>query len=158
MTEASGPGRHLPSGITQFLRTCTTFQYSGAVERAEEKVKHVLIAEDDDHLRDALQEILTTEGYRVITAEDGLEALDWLSRVTVDLVIVDILMPGVGGPELIQRLRDSSQWAKIPILVLSGYADLTRYRDLPVDGVQLKPFQMTELLGKVEQLTGSRAR
>ena len=121
-----------------------------------EGVKQVLIAEDDDHMREALQEMLTEAGYRVITAEDGLEALDWLGRVKVDLVIVDILMPGLGGPELIKRLRETSEWATIPIMVLSGYADLARYRDLPVDGVQLKPFDLSEFLDKVEQLIGSR--
>ena len=118
--------------------------------------KQVLIAEDDDHMREALQEMLSEAGYRVITAEDGLEALDWLSRVTVDLVIVDILMPGLGGPELIRRLRETSQWATVPIMVLSGYADLARYRDLPVDSVQLKPFKLTEFLDKVQELIGSR--
>jgi len=117
-------------------------------------VKQVLIAEDDDHMRDALQELLVSEGYRVITAEDGLEALDWMSRVSVDLVIVDILMPGLGGPELIRRLRETSEWAEVPILVLSGYADLTRYRDLPVNDVQLKPFKLAELLHKVDHLIG----
>ena len=128
------------------------------MSRLEEQTKQVLIVEDDDHLREALQEILISEGYQVITAEDGLEALDWLSRVIPDLMIVDILMPGLGGPELIKRLRETSQWEKIPILVLSGYADLTRYRDLPVEGVQLKPFQMTELLDKVGQLAGARVQ
>jgi CheY-like chemotaxis protein len=116
--------------------------------------KQVLIAEDDDHMRDALQEMLSEAGYRVITAEDGLEALDWLSRVRVDLIIVDILMPGLGGPELIKRLRETSPWATTPIMVLSGYADLTRYRDLPVDSVQLKPFQLSEFLDKVAELIG----
>ena len=87
---------------------------------APETIKQVLIAEDDDHMRDALQELLVSEGYRVITAEDGLEALDWMSRVSVDLVIVDILMPGLGGPELIKRLRETSEWSNVPILVLSG--------------------------------------
>jgi len=106
------------------------------VPHADGPTKQVLIAEDDDHLREALQELLSGAGYRVIAAEDGLEALDWLSRVTPDLIIVDILMPGLGGPELIRRLRETGPWATIPILVLSGYADLTRYRDLPVDGVQ----------------------
>ncbi len=120
----------------------------------DEPTKQVLIAEDDDHMRDALQELLSGAGYRVIAAEDGLEALDWLSRVTVDLIIVDILMPGLGGPELIRRLRQTGQWATVPILVLSGYADLTRYRDLPVNGVQLKPFKLAEFLEKVEQLIG----
>jgi CheY-like chemotaxis protein len=117
-------------------------------------IKQVLIAEDDDHMRDALQEILSEAGYRVIAAEDGLEALDWLSRVPVDLIIVDILMPGLGGAELIKRLRDTSEWATTPIMVLSGYADLTRYRDLPVDSVQLKPFELSDFLDKVNQLIG----
>jgi CheY-like chemotaxis protein len=126
-----------------------------AVKGASPPTKQVLIAEDDDHMRDALQEMLRDAGYRVITAEDGLEALDWLSRVTVDLVIVDILMPGLGGPELIKRLRETSQLATIPIMVLSGYADLARYRDLPVDSVQLKPFKLSEFLDKVEELIGA---
>ena len=107
-------------------------------------------------MRDALQELLVSEGYRVITAEDGLEALDWMSRVSVDLVIVDILMPGLGGPELIRRLRETSEWSGVPILVLSGYADLTRYKDLPVNDVQLKPFKLGDLLHKVKELVGPR--
>jgi DNA-binding response OmpR family regulator len=122
------------------------------MEGAAALVKHVLIVEDDDHMREALQEMLSEAGYRVITAEDGLEALDWISRVRVDLVVVDILMPGLDGPELIKRLRESSQWATVPIMVLSGYADLTRYRDLPVDSVQTKPFKLSDFLEKVEQL------
>lgn len=117
-------------------------------------VKRVLIAEDDDHMRDVLQDLLSGAGYSVIAAEDGLEALDWLSRLSVNLLIVDILMPGLAGHELIKRLRQTTQWAKVPILVLSGYADLTRYRDLPVDGVQLKPFRVADFLTKVEQLIG----
>jgi CheY-like chemotaxis protein len=124
------------------------------VKDTTEPTRQVLIAEDDDHMREALQEMLSEAGYRVITAEDGLEALDWLSRVTVDLVIVDILMPGLGGPELIRRLRESSQYATIPIMLLSGYADLTRYRDLPVNDVQLKPFKLSQFLEKVQQLIG----
>ena len=62
---------------------------------ADGPTKQVLIAEDDDRLREALQELLSGAGYRVIASEDGLEALDWLSRVTPDLIIVDILMPGL---------------------------------------------------------------
>jgi len=126
------------------------------VPAAPETIKQVLIAEDDDHMRDALQELLVSEGYRVITAEDGLEALDWKSRVSVDLVIVDILMPGLGGPELIRRLRETSEWSGVPILVLSGYADLARYRDLPVNDVQLKPFKLADLLHKIKELVAAR--
>jgi two-component system response regulator VanR len=116
--------------------------------------KHVLIADDDDEIREVLEELLGGAGYRPITAEDGLEALDWLSWVPVDLIIVDLLMPRLDGPELIKRLRQTSQWAAIPILVLSAYANLDRYQNLPVDGVQLKPFHLPDLLQKVQQLIG----
>ncbi len=119
--------------------------------------KRVLVAEDDDHLRDALQELLSGAGYTVITVCDGLEALDWLSRMSVDLLIVDLLMPRLSGHELIKRLRQMPECAAVPILVLSGYADLARYRDLPVDAVHLKPFRPSELLGTVEQLVRPEA-
>jgi CheY-like chemotaxis protein len=116
--------------------------------------KLVLIAEDDDEIREVLEELLSGAGYRPITAEDGLEALDWLSWLPVDLIIVDLLMPHLDGPELIKRVRQTSQWAAIPILVLSAYANLDRYRNLPVDGIQLKPFHLSDLLEKVQQLIG----
>ncbi len=151
-----GGRRRTRSSVSHACRTDAFPLRVGFVPAASAPIKQVLIAEDDDHMRDALQELLASEGYRVITAEDGLEALDWMSRVSVDLVIVDILMPGLGGPELIRRLRETSEWAEVPILVLSGYADLARYRDLPVNDVQLKPFKLAELLHKVDHLSGRR--
>src|SRR5207247_10014828 len=108
----------------------------------------------DAHLRAVRQDVGRGAAYCVIAAGGGLAALGWLSRLSVDLLIVDILMPGLAGHELIKRLRQTPQWAKVPILVLSGYADLTRYRDLPVDGVQLKPFRVADFLTKVGQLIG----
>lgn len=117
--------------------------------------KDILIAEDDDAIREILEDVLSSAGYRVIGATDGLEALDWLSMVQVNLVIVDILLPRLGGLELIQHLRQSSRWAGIPIMVLSAFADLERYQSLPVEAVQLKPFHLSDILGHVERLIGS---
>jgi two-component system, cell cycle sensor histidine kinase and response regulator CckA len=128
------------------------------VDQLEEAKKRVLIVEDDDHVRDALEELLSGAGYRVIAAENGLEALDWLSRSRVDLIIADILMPGLAGSELIKRLRRTTEWGTVPILVLSGYADLPRYRDLPVNAVQLKPFSTSDLLERVVELIGPALR
>ena len=117
-------------------------------------VKRVLIVEDDDDLRTVLQERLIAEGYECLDAEDGLEALDWLSRLPVDLVVADILMPRMGGPELIAKIRERRAWAGIGILLLSGYADLSRYSDLPVNAVQLKPFAIVDFLEKVKEIIG----
>ena len=116
--------------------------------------KHVLIVEDDDSLREILEEVLNEEGYRAIATQDGLEALDWLSALPVDLIIVDILMPHLDGPELIKQVRQTSQWAAIPILVLSAFANLDRYQNLPVNGFLLKPFELSDLLENVQKLIG----
>jgi DNA-binding response OmpR family regulator len=72
----------------------------------------------------------------------------------VDLMIVDLLLPHLDGRQLIRRARKSEQWSPIPIIVLSGYADLDRYRDLPVDALMTKPFELRDLLSKVRQLIG----
>jgi CheY-like chemotaxis protein len=114
--------------------------------------RRVLLVEDDDHLRETLYEILSGAGYEVIAADNGLEALDWLSRTSVNVIVTDLLMPTMGGHELIGRVRQSTAWKAIPILLLSGYADLAPYRDLPVEGVLLKPFDFAELLTRIRQI------
>ena len=116
--------------------------------------KLVLIADDDDRIRGVLEEFLKETGYRPLATEDGLEALDWLSSVPVDLMIVDLLMPHLDGPELIKRVRRTPRWASIPIVVLSAYASLDRYRDLPVDRFLLKPFHLSDLLENIQELIG----
>jgi len=116
--------------------------------------KRVLIVDDDGDLRSMLQDLLVAEGYECIDAEDGLEALDWLSQVPVALVVVDILMPRMAGHELIRKMRDTRAWATTPILLLSGYGDVAPYRDLPVNGIQLKPFSLADFLGKVMEIIG----
>ncbi len=122
---------------------------------SDKAVKRVLIVEDDDRLREALQELLTASGYETISAEDGIEGLDWLARLPMDLIIVDLLMPRMGGHQLIKRIRESVEWATTPILLLSGYADVASYRRLPVDSVLLKPFRLPDLLEKVQEMIGS---
>jgi len=125
------------------------------VHGSDKAVKRVLIVEDDDRLREALQELLTASGYETISAEDGIEGLDWLARLPMDLIIVDLLMPRMGGHQLIKRIRESVEWATTPILLLSGYADVASYRRLPVDSVLLKPFRLPDLLEKVQEMIGS---
>ena len=117
-------------------------------------MKNVLVAEDDDEVREILEALLSGAGYRPIAAQDGLEAVDWLTRLPIDLIIVDILMPRLDGPELIERARKNQHWAHIPILLLSAFANFRDYRHLAVDAVQVKPFEVHELLREVERLIG----
>ena len=131
-----------------------------AVRTDHHSTKDILIAEDDDAIREILEDVLSSAGYRVIGASDGLEALDWLSIVQkVDLVIVDILLPRLGGLELIKHLRVSDRWASTPIMILSAFADLERYQALPVEVIQVKPFHLADVLRHVQRLIGApRAR
>ena len=117
-------------------------------------VKNILVAEDDDRLREVLEEWLSATGYRPITAQDGIEALDWLGRLPIDLMIVDILMPHLDGSELIKRVRKEKQWGSIPIILLSGYGNLDPYRHLAVNVILPKPFDIHVLLREVQALIG----
>lgn len=108
-------------------------------------------------MRETLHELLSGAGYEVIAADNGLEALDWLARLPVDVIVTDLLMPAMGGHEFIGRVRARQAWGTIPILLLSGYADLAPYRDLPVDGVVLKPFDLADLLARIRQIVDTRS-
>jgi len=106
----------------------------------------VLIAEDDGDIREVLKEFLSKAGYRPITAQDRIEALDWLSSMPVDLI-------HGGHPDASHRRAQVDQThpagdpvGVIPILIQFGYANLDRYQNLPVDGILLKPFELSALL------------
>ena len=82
----------------------------------------ILVAEDEDAIRDLIEDVLSEQGYRVITAADGAEALD-LARQNdgeIDLVITDVVMPNLSGPEMVQHLQSDSPDTKV--IFMSGYA------------------------------------
>ena len=132
--------------------------YGWRVSAPERVRPRVLIVEDEDRLRETLHTLVGDSGYEVISASDGLEALDWLSRVPVDLIVTDLLMPNMGGHDLVARVRATEEWAKIPILLMSGYGDFPPYSDLPVDAIQLKPFEVQDLLVRIQELIERRTR
>jgi two-component system cell cycle sensor histidine kinase/response regulator CckA len=84
-------------------------------------LKTILLVEDDSGVRNLTRRILTSKGYHVLDAGDGMEAMDLCSRSdgAIDLVIADIVMPGMGGKELIQRL--SSVCPRIKVIYISGH-------------------------------------
>src|SRR5690349_18790252 len=80
----------------------------------------VLLVEDDRSVRRYLEVTLQRSGYKVITAEDGLEAMKVALSSPVDIVVTDAVMPNMGGQQLARFLRNNSQLAKIPIVLLTG--------------------------------------
>jgi CheY-like chemotaxis protein len=84
----------------------------------------VLIVEDEDHGRETLRDLLQDEGYRVMTARDGSEAMQRLEVLGPSLVILDLRMPGMNGTVLYDVMQRSPQLARIPVLVTTAVPEL----------------------------------
>ena len=122
----------------------------------------ILVAEDERHVRTLLEELLTRQGYRVLPAGDGLEALTLIEAHAgaIDLAILDVVMPGMGGKAAFLRLRTSQ--ANLPVLFSTGY-DAGMIDDVtlsdPLVSVIRKPYEANGLYRAVHQaLQSSRRR
>lgn len=116
--------------------------------------KRILIAEDDPDAREMLSVLLAAEGFAVITAEDGQQALQIVEQAPPDLIITDIQMPNLDGIELIKRLRTHSQLRWVPIVVMSAVEGGIVRDALKAGANQAtqKPMQLDGLLGLIKQL------
>jgi two-component system KDP operon response regulator KdpE len=119
---------------------------------APEKPATILVVDDEAQIRRALNSILSTRGYRILSASDGAEGLDLAIEHNPDLVLLDMAMPGMGGLEVCRELR---AWYTAPILVLSvrgSDADKIAALDAGADDYVTKPFSAGELLARVRAL------
>ncbi len=115
--------------------------------------KHILIVEDDAHIRLGLVDALRAEGYEVTECGDGLHALPLLRQAKPDLAILDIMLPGKSGYDLCREIRASK--SRIPILMLSAKGqeiDKVVGLELGADDYVTKPFSLRELLARVHAL------
>ncbi len=111
--------------------------------------KRVLIVDDEPRYLRLLEANLRTEGYEVVTAQDGQQAVDVFSGQPIDLVLLDIMMPRLDGFGATQRIREFSS---VPIIILTAKGeeqDRVRGLDLGADDYLVKPFSATELLARV---------
>ena len=116
----------------------------------------VLVVEDDPSVRGLLQTLLSAEGYQVATASDGLAGLVKASSQPPALVLLDLMMPDLGGVRVLEEMRDDPELAQVPVIVVTGKLDaIASMRELlGEDNVFLKPFAVGELLARVDNVTG----
>ena len=116
----------------------------------------ILVVEDDPNVRGLLQTLLEVEGYTVLTASDGMDGLGQATAASPALVLLDLVMPDLGGARVLERLRDDPVLSQIPVIVVTGHEDaLSDVRaSLGADNVFLKPFAVAELLARVGAVTG----
>jgi DNA-binding response OmpR family regulator len=114
----------------------------------------VLVVEDDPSVRGLIQTILEDEALEVVVAADGEEGLRLARSIDPQVVLVDVMMPGLGGPEVIRRLRDPDGSLPFAVLVVTGAAEVVASLrgELGPDAVLEKPFDITTLAARVRSL------
>lgn len=130
-------------------------------EPARNAGRKLLIAEDNDELRNYLEKELTETGYKVMAAADGNEAADLLRKHKPDLVITDVMMPGMNGFQLCSSIKRELGTCHIPVIMLTAIHDkdylLEGYRSGADDYVK-KPFDMAYILTRIDSLLEDRTR
>jgi len=109
----------------------------------------ILVVDDEPRYLRLLEANLRTEGYQIITAQNGKEAVETFSNNPVDLILLDVLMPQMDGFTVCQRIR---QYSNVPIIILTSKGeeqDRVRGLDVGADDYLVKPFSVMELLARV---------
>jgi CheY-like chemotaxis protein len=116
----------------------------------------VLVVEDDPSVRGLLHTLLTAEGYEVAVASDGLAGLVKASSMRPAVILLDLMMPDLGGTRVLEELRGDPVLADVPGVVVTGQVDAVPGLQtlLGDDNVFTKPFAVAELLERVAQITG----
>lgn len=125
---------------------------------ARSKKLRVLVVDDSATIRRSAETMLANEGYEVITAENGFEALSKITRHQPHLIFVDIMMPRLDGYQTCAIIKNNSEFRDTPVVMLTskdGLFDMARGRVVGSDQYLTKPFTREELLGAVKQHTST---
>ena len=116
----------------------------------------ILVVDDEPRAVTLLRNVLTPEGYNVLTAHSGAEAIEVATRDVPDVLLLDVMMPELNGYEVCTRLRADPRLAHLPIIMLTALDD----RDAKLEGLQAgaddflsKPFDATELRARLRTIT-----
>ena len=122
-------------------------------------MRKILVVDDERHIVRLIQVNLERQGYQVVTAHDGKEALEKVASEKPDLVVLDVMMPYMDGFEVLRTLRRNPETAELPVIMLTAKAqdqDAFRGWQEGVDMYLTKPFNPQELLTFVKRIFRSR--
>lgn len=112
-------------------------------------MQNILIVEDDMDIQELLREFLKEAGYEVMTASDGIEAMELFAKNKYDLILLDIMLPKIDGFGVCELIRKQSQVPIIMLTALGGEEEQIRGLDLQVDDYITKPFSVPILIRKI---------
>jgi len=119
--------------------------------------KRILVIEDNEILLSTMQFVLVREGYDLLLAKSGKEALSLVSDETIDLVITDLGLPFANGYEIIDRIRKSKTNNQVPVIIISGYRDdnsIVEGFEVGANDYIKKPISPSELISRVRLRIG----
>lgn len=112
----------------------------------------ILVADDQENMRTILARVLSLEGFAYHIAASGKSAIEILDNRPVDLALLDINMPGIDGIGVVEHMKSSAALARIPVIMLTGQADIAsvmRCKALGVDDYLSKPYKISALLTRI---------
>ncbi|HEX6703398.1 MAG TPA: response regulator [Albitalea sp.] len=121
--------------------------------------KTILIADDEPNIVISLEYLLKRDGYHVLIARDGQEALDTMQLIPPDLVLLDVMMPRMSGFHVCQKIRENPAWANVRIVMLTAKgrdSEVSKGLALGADAYVTKPFSTQELLVQLRRLLGPK--
>lgn len=118
--------------------------------------KKIMVVDDEENLTELVRAILEQENYDVITASNGEECLDKLKTVKPDLILLDMMMPGMSGREVCERIRKNPQTKnlKVAFLTVAKFSEMgkTTLADMKVADYITKPFENEDLVRRVKKM------
>ena len=153
--------RGFESGATAYLSKMDLREFLLSTVRdvlwRSSQVRHrtILVVDDSDTIRTLITERLEQADFRVLSAENGAEAIGMLSRATPDLILSDINMPVMDGFELCRLLKGESKWAAVPLVVMSSSAEKSHMQRMLQYGAAAyltKPFNLDQLVLSIEKI------
>ncbi len=115
--------------------------------------RRILVVEDDEDMRENLRRILIGAGYEVHLARNGVKAIEVLERLRCHLVLTDLVMPGMGGLDLLDEIRRHQQ--NLPVVFLTAFGDRAIFAKVTEMGAVdflTKPFRAASLLGIIQRI------
>lgn len=120
--------------------------------------KRVLLIEDEPHIVEAIGFILGRDGWEVSAHMEGVGALEAIRKLRPDIVILDVMLPGASGFEILRAMRADPELAELPVLMLTARGQTRDREQAERDGVSAfmtKPFSNAEVLASVRAMVGS---
>jgi two-component system alkaline phosphatase synthesis response regulator PhoP len=122
-------------------------------EKAPARGHRILAADDENDILLLIRTALESAGHRVMTASNGMDALELIQEEKPDLIILDLMMPGMSGLEVLKKIKADETLGPTPVIMLTGISERDKIQEALDGGAEyyiVKPFEYNDLLGKVD--------